>query len=272
MYGKIFDTIFGSSIMEEDIEIRYIWMCMLTIADKEGFIDASIPSLARRFNVSEEAMSNTIERLLSPDPSSKTPDQDGRRIEPIRETYGWHIINYEKYRNIRDEDERREYMREYMKRYRKKDDDVNKKSLQKTNVNICKPRLANTDTDTDTERKNKERKFTPPPKERMQEMKVRENVSFTQRELDALKDKFSTEQLEWMYDKLEFYLSTTKKKYAGCYGFFKRGSWLLEEMEKKFGATHKQNVLKCQICGVEGVYLNDDHICAVCENKGHKIQ
>jgi len=151
MYGKIFDTIFGSSIMEEDIETRYIWMCMLTIADKEGFVDESIPALARRFNVPQDAMSSTIDKLLAPDPSSRTPEQDGRRIEPIRETYGWKIINYEKYRGIRDEDERRDYMREYMRKYRKKKEDVNP-------VNLCKPQLAYSDSDSDTDK----RSSTPP--------------------------------------------------------------------------------------------------------------
>jgi len=117
MYVKIHDSIFGSSIMEEDLEIRYIWLCMLTVADFEGFIDETISALARRFNVSEDLMQNAIKCFSEPDPSSRTIDNDGRRIEPIRETFGWHIINYEKYRNMRNAEDRKEYMRRYMKAY-----------------------------------------------------------------------------------------------------------------------------------------------------------
>lgn len=122
MYVKLHDSIFGSSIMEQDIEIRYIWMCLLAIADGDGFVDETIPALARRFNVSEKIMAEAINVFLSPDPQSRTPDNDGRRIEPIRETYGWHIINYQKYKDIRDYESRTEYMREYMRKYRKPED------------------------------------------------------------------------------------------------------------------------------------------------------
>lgn len=117
MYVKLHDSIFGSSIMEEDIETRYIWFCMLTLADFEGFVDETIPALARRFNMSEQAIQKAIDRFLQPDPSSRTADNDGRRLEPMRPTFGWHIINYEKYRDMRNAEDRKEYMRRYMRDY-----------------------------------------------------------------------------------------------------------------------------------------------------------
>jgi len=147
MYVKIHDSIFGSSIMEEDIEIRYIWLCMLTIADFEGFVDETIPALARRFNISENKMVKAIQIFLNPDPSSRTIDNDGRRIEPMRPTFGWHIINYEKYRDMRNTEERKEYMRKYMKgymrNYRKKEDKedtVKHESLTDVYVKQVKPK------------------------------------------------------------------------------------------------------------------------------------
>jgi len=117
MYVKIHDSIFGSSIMEEDIETRYIWLCLLAIADFEGFVDETIPALARRFNVSDQSMSKAIQIFLEPDPSSRTKDNDGRRLEPMRESFGWRIINYEKYRDMRNAEDRKEYMRRYMRDY-----------------------------------------------------------------------------------------------------------------------------------------------------------
>ena len=148
-YGKVFDSIFGSSIMEEDVEVRYIWMCMIIAADKEGFIDETIPALARRFNMPIENMEKAIDCFMGPDASSRTPDKDGRRIEPIRETFGWKIINYDYYRQLRDDEQRREYMREYMRKYR----DNQGKEDPLAPVNNGKQQLAHTDTDTDTDTK-----------------------------------------------------------------------------------------------------------------------
>ena len=149
MYGKIHDQIFGSSIMEEDIEIRYVWLCMIATADKEGFIDATIPALARKFNVPEKIMSKAIECFLAPDATSRTPTDDGKRIEPIRETFGWKIINYEKYRDMRTTDDRRNYMKDYMQKYRQ-GKDKRRSVKQKANVKVNVNMLANTDTDTYT--------------------------------------------------------------------------------------------------------------------------
>jgi len=145
MYVKIHDSIFGSSIMEEDIETRYIWLCLLTIADGEGFIDETIPALARRFNVSESIMAKAINIFMQPDPTSRTSDHDGRRIEPIRETFGWRIINYTKYKAIRNYEDRKEYMKTYMRNYRESQENK-KDGKQNVNTNanckqrkLCKP-------------------------------------------------------------------------------------------------------------------------------------
>ena len=157
MYGKIFDSIFDSSIMEEDIEIRYVWMCMLAAADREGFVDATIPSLARKFNIPEEVMGKAIEAFLAPDPTSRTPDNEGRRIEPIRDSFGWRIINYEKYREMKRNDDRREYMRKYMQDYRSK-----QKGLQEVNGKQLLGTLADTDADTSSDSDTDIEKDPPP--------------------------------------------------------------------------------------------------------------
>ena len=159
MYVKIHEQIFSSSIMEENVETRYIWFCLLTLSDKEGFIDMTVPAIARRINISDIAVASAIDKFMKPDPSSRTATADGRRLEKVRESFGWKIINYIYYRDLRNEQSRREYMKEYMKNRR----DVNKNV--NTNVN-CKQQLAvlaNTDTDTDTDTKRERNlKFIPP--------------------------------------------------------------------------------------------------------------
>jgi len=144
MFGKIHDCIFGSSIMEEDVVIRYVWMCMITIADQNGIVDETIPALARRFNLNVNEMIKSIDALERTDISSRNMEHEGRRIERIRETYGWRILNYNYYRNLQSAQDRKEYMKNYMRVKR-----------SKQSVNKCKQpvsTLADTDTDTDTDK------------------------------------------------------------------------------------------------------------------------
>ena len=161
MYVKIHEQIFSSSIMEENVETRYIWFCLLTLADKEGFIDMTVPAIARRINISDITVASAIDKFMKPAPSSRTATADGRRLEKVRESFGWKIINYIYYRDLRNEQSRREYMKEYMKNRR----DVNKNVNASVN---CKQRLAvlaNTDTDTDTDtdtKRERKPKFIPP--------------------------------------------------------------------------------------------------------------
>lgn len=147
MFVKVHEQIFNSSIMEEDLEIRYIWFCLLTLADREGFVDMTTASIARRINIEEDIVVKAIEKFMQPDPTSRTPAQEGRRLEKIRESFGWKIINYMHYRDLRSEENRREYMRNYMRDKR----DVNKKANIDVNCKQSKPSLAHTDADTDTD-------------------------------------------------------------------------------------------------------------------------
>lgn len=118
MYVKMHEQIFGSSIMEEDIETRYVWFCLLTLADRDGFVDMTIPSIARIININVETVKSAIDILLQPDSTSRTPDFEGRRLLPVRDSFGWKIANYEHYRDVRNEEERRDYMRKYMAKKR----------------------------------------------------------------------------------------------------------------------------------------------------------
>ena len=149
-FGKIHDSIFGSSIMEEDIEVRYIWMCMIAIADKEGFVDESLQALARKFNVNVNIVNKAINIFLESDKDSRSNVEDGKRLRKIRESFGWQIINYEYYRDLRTSQDRTGYMKDYMKKYRKK---RKQKRLHVVNAVNAVNTLANTDTDTDTDRR-----------------------------------------------------------------------------------------------------------------------
>jgi len=122
---------------------------MLAKTDQHGRVFTSIPGLAKLAGVSAEATRKAIKTFLEPDPDSRTKDHEGRRICEIDGGYG--LLNHAKYRAMRDDDERKEYMREYMREYREKNKSVNNPV---NNVNHSKPPLAYTDTDTDTKKNN----------------------------------------------------------------------------------------------------------------------
>lgn len=104
MYVKLHEQIFNSPIMEESIEVRYVWMCLLTLADQDGLIDMTIPAIAHNINMDTLAVESSINILLQPDKTNRTPASDGRRLEKIRDTFGWKIINPQYYRELRDEE------------------------------------------------------------------------------------------------------------------------------------------------------------------------
>ncbi|MGW8429426.1 hypothetical protein ACWGJQ_29045, partial [Peribacillus simplex] len=70
-----------------------------------------VPGLARRANVTLQEVEAALHSFLSPDPYSRTKDDEGRRIVEI--DGGWSLINHTKYGAIRGAEERREYKRQW---------------------------------------------------------------------------------------------------------------------------------------------------------------
>ena len=121
MFAKIFAQIFDSSIASDYI-VRHVFMDLLVLADREGVVDMTLDAISRRTNVPEEVVSHAISVLMTPDPSSRSGDEEGRRLIPIdsRRNWGWQIVNYEHYRNLKDEEARRAYFRDKKREQRAK--------------------------------------------------------------------------------------------------------------------------------------------------------
>jgi hypothetical protein len=98
-------------------------MDMLVLSDEEGVVDKTPRAISRITNVPLEIVERGIAKLSAADPDSRTPDEDGRRIVLIDEnrTWGWRIVNYLKYRQIRDEEARRISNRSYKRDQRAKE-------------------------------------------------------------------------------------------------------------------------------------------------------
>src|SRR6202790_3215481 len=97
------------------------WQALITfqqliiMADMAGVIGMTAESIARETTTPLEIIRIALAALEQPDAESRSPDEDGRRIlrlDPAR-SWGWRIVNYEPYRKLRSEEERREYHRQY---------------------------------------------------------------------------------------------------------------------------------------------------------------
>ena len=90
--------------------------------DRNGFVFGSPVGLAAVARLPLKAVKDSLKKLASPDKESSdldiNPSNEGRRIRPV--DGGWQLINYARYRDMRDSDERRNQNREAQARRRAK--------------------------------------------------------------------------------------------------------------------------------------------------------
>lgn len=115
-FTKLFSSITASTVWMEPSGTRLVWITMLANCDRKGRVFASMPGLAHLSRVSLDEAEVAIRTFLAPDPHSRTPDNEGRRVREI--DGGWELLNYAKYRSIRDEETIREAKAEHMRRKR----------------------------------------------------------------------------------------------------------------------------------------------------------
>jgi hypothetical protein len=89
---------------------------MIATKDESGYVRGDARTIARVANVSLEAATTALAMFQEPDPSSHTPDNEGRRI--MAAPGGWIVLNHGVYR-ARD-DVYRAKGRERVKRFREK--------------------------------------------------------------------------------------------------------------------------------------------------------
>ena len=109
-YTKLFQTILRSSIWLEPDHVRVVWVTMLALADQHGYVGASVGGLASQARVTKEQCEEALGKFLSADTDSRSKEYDGCRIEVADR--GWNLLNYQRFRDMRDEDARKAYERD----------------------------------------------------------------------------------------------------------------------------------------------------------------
>lgn len=114
-FAPIFTRMLDSSVWEEPLHVRVLWVAMLALKDHDHIVRFQDYQLSRRANLTFEMTKDALRILSSPD--ERRPDQefDGRRLQKVED--GWLILNGQLYedemrrlsRNVYQARKQREY-------------------------------------------------------------------------------------------------------------------------------------------------------------------
>jgi uncharacterized phage protein (TIGR02220 family) len=153
MYAKIFRAMYeGTLASRGPWQALVTFQQMLILADWDGRVDMTADHISRTTTIPLEIIQTGILALLEPDPDSRSPELEGRRITQISEgrSWGWQIVNFKHYRDLRTAEDRKTYHRNY---YR---DNRSRKPQQPTveTVEAQQPPLNSTHKDIDVDQSN----------------------------------------------------------------------------------------------------------------------
>lgn len=156
MYGKIFKSMYEGTLYGQ-WEAIVTFQQMIVLCDSNGILDMTPEAISARTSIPLDIIQRGLSQLSQPDPETRTLGHEGRRIQLIDEhrPWGWYIVNHDKYRALKSQEEIREKARKRKQKQRERErqekDDV---TQDVTDVTLChtKSRYTDTDTDTDTEK------------------------------------------------------------------------------------------------------------------------
>lgn len=121
-YTKLHSSIIHSTIWQSPKHVKILWITMLAMTDQHGEVMASVPGLAKAADITVEECEDGLAYLARPDKYSRTPDNEGRRIEEVKG--GWAVLNHDAYRKLQSIEDRREKDALRQRRRREKNRDI----------------------------------------------------------------------------------------------------------------------------------------------------
>jgi len=120
MYVKIHNQILDGSLAN-DRKLRHLFMDLLLCSDPDGNVMMTREAISLRIRAPLEEVDWGIVELQKPDAGSLSPTYEGRRIVRLDgHGYGWKIVNYEYYRDLKSERQRRDDTAERVRRFRER--------------------------------------------------------------------------------------------------------------------------------------------------------
>lgn len=153
MYAKLFASIYQGTLRGNTHGL-VVFTNMLAHADASGWVDIHPKAIAEETGLTLEQVQAAISELESPDPDSRSPEQDGKRIVRMDEhrSWGWIVVNHGKYRAIRSDEDRREQNRLAQQRFREA---RNKSKPSVSNSKQSSAQSAQAEAEADTEAKKR---------------------------------------------------------------------------------------------------------------------
>jgi hypothetical protein len=146
VYAKLFTSIYQGTLRGNSNGLL-VFTNLIAHCDKEGVVDMHPRAIAEEVGLSVDQVKAALLELEAPDDESRSPEEQGRRIIRLDEhrAWGWRVVNYVKYRAIRNEDDRREQNRIAQAKWREKNKPAS------ASVSRGKPQSAHTEAEADTE-------------------------------------------------------------------------------------------------------------------------
>lgn len=119
MFGKLFVQMYhGTLASTGPWQALVTFQQLVILADRDGVVDMTADALSRLTTIPLDVLSVGLTALEQPDPGSRSPLEEGRRIVRLaaHRDWGWRVVNYVAYAKIRTDDERREYQRQWAAR------------------------------------------------------------------------------------------------------------------------------------------------------------
>lgn len=145
IYGKIFDSIYDGTLYGH-WEAIVTMQQLIVLSTPDGVIDMTPQAMAARTSIPLDIITKGLKVLSEPDPYTRTPGEDGRRIALLDDhrPWGWRLVNHGKYRRLRDMDQKREADRDRIAEKR------NKSKVVATTSQVVRD-VAHSDSDSDSD-------------------------------------------------------------------------------------------------------------------------
>jgi len=109
MYGKFFSSTFTGSMFGAGTDVFALWGYVIANTVNSA-VELNPKLLAVVLGSTEDKIESAIDYLCRPDPRSRNPEEEGKRL--IKQgQFQYHVVSHQQYREMRNEDERREYNR-----------------------------------------------------------------------------------------------------------------------------------------------------------------
>lgn len=96
-YVKIPNSLLHSDLWGNDHVAKIVWITMVLMADRDGFVDASVDGVARAAVIERAAAERALERLSAPDKRLDGGLLGGLGRYVARVGLGWRVLGFESF-------------------------------------------------------------------------------------------------------------------------------------------------------------------------------